>query len=332
MTTTSQNEIAALRLITTPHVGAKTTLKLLQLANRLDMPLDALLALPRRELVEISEGQIDYRIAALITQSNESELKRWADALDRHRCLVTCIGSPDYPRRILDRLGGDAPPVLFYRGLPPSRAGKMAAIIGSRHASAHGLEAARRIARALAQAEYDVISGYASGIDEAAHVGTLEVGGRTTAVLAEGILGFSLKRSLRAAPSDENHLRAISQFAPFERWSGRNAMARNALVCALADAVVVVESGESEPGKSSGAFEGAKAALQLGVPLFVLDPSESTVALPAHDRLIAAGGIKVSQDDVAYRIQAHPYDSALTTLSEGHADSNLLDSQLKLPL
>ena len=63
---------------------------------------------------------------------------------------------------------------------------RAAAVVGTRRASADGLEVARALGRGLAAAGVTVVSGMALGVDSAAHAGALESSGRTVAVLAGG--------------------------------------------------------------------------------------------------------------------------------------------------
>ena len=90
------------------------------------------------------------------------------------------------------------PPVLYIRGEVPAEPG--IAIVGSRKADAYGREAADLFARTLAAAGVTVVSGFAQGIDAAAHRSALAApGGRTVAVLGCG-LGVDYPRGTRAWP------------------------------------------------------------------------------------------------------------------------------------
>ncbi|MBQ9198456.1 MAG: DNA-processing protein DprA [Clostridia bacterium] len=80
----------------------------------------------------------------------------------------------------------DPPHALFLRGSPAADE-RSVAIVGSRRDTRYGRTQAKKIARELAAAGITVVSGLARGIDTAAHEGALEAGGRTVAVLGNGI-------------------------------------------------------------------------------------------------------------------------------------------------
>lgn len=106
---------------------------------------------------------------------------RQIEALNAH---LLFYGEKDYPASLLPI--DDPPDVLFVRG-DLSRIERAVAIVGSRRASRYGFSQARRIARDLAAQGVTVLSGLARGIDAAAHLGALDAGGHTVAVLGSGI-------------------------------------------------------------------------------------------------------------------------------------------------
>jgi DNA processing protein len=204
---------------------------------------------------------------------------------------VVHLGHPAYPPPALARLRNEAPPLLFCRGRVDLLSAPSVAVVGARHADARALAIAERLGKGLARQGWNVLSGYAAGVDDRAHLGALRAGGTTTLVLSMGILRFTPRASLRENSGDDERWLVISQFAPEIGWQARLAMTRNDLVCALAEAVVVVASGVPTPEKASGTFAAGLTALRLGVPLFVVRPEAlGPEPPPGNAELLARGG------------------------------------------
>lgn len=170
-----------------------------------------------------------------------------------------------YPHRLLDVLGSDAPPVLFVIGNIDLASRSAVGFCGSRKASEKGLKVARDAAAMLAAEGIVLVSGYASGVDLAVHRSSLEAGGTTIFVLAEGILHFRAKRDVAPLLTAENHL-VVSEFPPGLPWLARSAMQRNRTIIGLSDAMIVIES-----GLTGGTYACGEATLECGRPLFVAD-------------------------------------------------------------
>jgi DNA processing protein len=79
----------------------------------------------------------------------------------------------------------DPPPAVFVNGALPDTVS--VALVGSRKASATGMETARALGLALSERGVCVVSGLALGVDAAAHEGAVEAGGPTVGVLGCGI-------------------------------------------------------------------------------------------------------------------------------------------------
>ncbi len=200
---------------------------------------------------------------------------------------------PDFPRRLRileEKLA--LPALLYVRGNVALLEQPGAAIVGKRQAGEDALAAAAALAAGLAARGANVVSGYAAGIDSAAHAAALRAGGTTTLVLAEGLHRFQTRPELQEHLAVDNIL-VVSQFAPDARWAAFQAMARNRIVAALSDALVVVISGPERDAdrRMSGSFNAARAAFQLGIPVFAAAPACFSCPAEGNRELIRRGAV-----------------------------------------
>jgi DNA processing protein len=180
----------------------------------------------------------------------------------------------------------EMPPVLFHRGrLKDGEVG--VSVVGSRQASAQGLEIARSVAAGLADREITVIAGLAKGIDTAAHQAALDAGGRTVAVIGTGITQSypAENKELQARIADEGLV--ISQFWPDAPPTKHSFPMRNAVMSGFGRATIVVEAGEH-----SGARIQARKAVGHGRPVILTDLVVAANKWPAD--LIGEPGVHVA--------------------------------------
>lgn len=210
---------------------------------------------------------------------------------------VTIIGLDDdrYPKSVLQSMGDNAPAILYCKGHLPLLNQKSISIVGARDVGEFEVSITKSIASKLAESGFNVTSGYAKGVDTSAHLGALEAQGTTTMILSFGTNHITIKRELKEVIREKSIL-FVSQFAPHEKFSGQNAMARNKLVCAMSEAIVVIKSGPERDGsgKMSGTFDAGKSALNMGVPVFILSPQLLRPAAQGNIDLIKLGGIEFS--------------------------------------
>jgi len=176
---------------------------------------------------------------------------RVLESATRQGLRWVCPGDDEWPARLHDlslvgdvaRRGG-TPAGLWARG-PRAAAekGRMAvAVVGARASTEYGNEVAGEIAAELAEAGVSVISGAAYGIDAAAHRGALAVRGPTAAVLACGVdVAYPRGHDAMLARIAEQGI-ILSEAPPGDHPTKVRFLARNRLIAALADAVVVVEA------------------------------------------------------------------------------------------
>ena len=213
--------------------------------------------------------------------------QRIADGLERNGVKIVFFNDETYPNKLKLSLGTKCPPFLFYKGNFDLINKSSVGFCGSRNASLKGNTIARDCASQLANCDVVVISGYAKGVDMAAHKAALMNSGETIFVLAEGILTSTRKKDVRDWLTSENHL-FISQFLPEMDWHAGNAMKRNSVIIGLSDAMILVESGEA-----GGTFAAGNETLSLNHPLFVIDFAQPEVSAKANPFFISKGGIPI---------------------------------------
>lgn len=197
--------------------------------------------------------------------------------------------SAKYPKKLISFRGKDAPYLLYYKGNFDILKRKSIAFSGSRKASKYSLGKTRKIAKALSDAGYNIVSGFANGVDMAAHVGALEGKGTTTVVLSNGILKFQdnkLKDRLKNLEIIGNdRMLVISEYPMNMPWFAHNAMNRNWTIASLAEKVFIIES-----EMDGGTFAMGDLCLKQKKPLYVLSFNENEKLPKGNSYFLERGG------------------------------------------
>lgn len=181
------------------------------------------------------------RAAALRVEADELDV---AELWRRHRSVSVVVrGDPAMPERLADDI--DPPQVLFAQGDLSVVEGPTVAIVGTRRCTPGGAELAHDIGRTCSAAGARVISGLAVGIDTAAHAGALDAGegaAPPVAVVGSGldVVYPARSRALWRAVAEAGVV--LSEYPLGTSPARWRFPARNRLVAALADVVVVIES------------------------------------------------------------------------------------------
>lgn len=280
------NNLAVLQFFIAKGVGDSTLHRLASLCRNGNCSPEDILAMSTSDMAD------KLRLQSHVTEEvrNSAEAASiLADDLLQNGIKVIWISDKEYPTRVRAVLGKDAPPVLFAKGNLDLLSTSQLAVgfCGSRKASEKGIGITAACSRQLACKDICVVSGYASGVDMAAHHSALESGGATIFVLVEGILRFKIKQEISGLLTKDNHL-VISQFPPRMSWISHNAMRRNATIVGLSDAMILVES-----GLEGGTFAAGQEALKRHHPLFVVDFAKPDASAEANPYFIKQGGIRI---------------------------------------
>ncbi|MGQ3002530.1 MAG: DNA-processing protein DprA [Hydrogenophaga sp.] len=191
---------------------------------------------------------------------------------------VVSRADAEYPRRLKVRLREDAPAVIYGCGDMALLESGGLAVVGSRHVDDSLIDYTMAVGRLAARAGRTLVSGGAKGIDQAAMRGALEAGGKVSGVLADSLEKTTMNREHRNLLLD-GQLVLISPYDPSAGFNVGNAMQRNKLIYALADASLVVSSDLNKGGTWTGAVEQLD-KLKL-VPVYVRSTGEPSAGLDA---------------------------------------------------
>ncbi len=233
------------------------------LGNQRSVP--DLLGADASELIEMCQSVVDgERVKRLLGRGFllSQAIEQW----QARSIWVVSRSDAHYPQRLKMRLKEHAPPLLYGCGDETLLDSGGLAVVGSRHVDDALVAYTENIGRLAAQARCTVVSGGARGIDQAAMRGALMEEGRVSGILSDSLERAALIREHREVLMDKR-LVLISPYDPAAGFNVGNAMQRNKLIYALADAALVVSSDFEKGGTWAGAVE------QLGkwsfVPIYV---------------------------------------------------------------
>ncbi len=222
-----------------------------------------------------AEAVLEASLEALIPLCSRSKalaVQHWAERFDlprelalleRHRAQYVIEGDALYPA-LLSQIH-DAPVGLYWQG-PVQCSARCVAIVGTRRAGAYGRKIAREFAAELARLDITVVSGLAAGIDAEAHVAALDAGGRTVAILGNGLDLVYPRENAQLFSRMREEAAVVSEFY-FGRVADRQSFPqRNRIVSGMSDAIVVVESGEKGGSMITAKFAAEQGRTVCAVP------------------------------------------------------------------
>jgi len=234
-----------------------------------------------------------YQVPTVVSETSIDELLRGVRSLpaDQHSRLLAPT--------MFEGVGAPREATLYYAGDSSLLRCKNVAIVGSRKASIRGSERAGFLASELTKRGVVVTSGLAEGIDTASHLGAIEAGGRTIAVIGTPLdKAYPANNWALQERIWREHL-LISPFragAPVFKSSFPH---RNRVMAALSDATVIIEASDT-----SGSLHQAAECLRLGRWLFIAESLVRSTLLTWPSRFLnnsnEAGKVKVLRtvDDV----------------------------------
>ncbi len=268
----------------TPGIGPRAAAKLLERFGS----ADAVYSATRSELeqLRLPPEAVDAIIARELRSDAEAEI----ESVKRLGGDILLLDDGVYPSSLREIY--DPPIVLYVKGAWSECLDQPCiGVVGSRRCSTYGQNSASMLARDLAGRGITIVSGFARGIDAAAHRGALEAGGRTIAVLGTGIDEIYPRDHAKLAAEILAHGGAlVTQFPLKTPPVSENFPYRNRIISGLSLGIVVVEAAEN-----SGSLITARLAIEQNRDVFAVPGNITSRNSFGTNYLIKGAGAKLVQ-------------------------------------
>ncbi len=227
----------------------------------------------------------------------------WLEKSKNHHLLTW--NCPNYPRLLKEI--ADPPVVLYAKGQLACLERPTLAIVGSRNPSITGSDNAKQFAKELATYPLTIASGLALGIDAQAHIGCLEVGGQTIAVLGTGIDCIYPRRHVQLAEQIITNGLLLSEFPLKSPPIAGHFPRRNRIISGLSLCILVIEA-----AVKSGSLITARMALEQNRDVLAIPGSiHNPLARGCHYLLQQGAKLVTSVNDVLEELRIRPYMMAI---------------------
>ena len=290
----SNETISLIHLNLIQGVGLKTVQVLRDVFGSAERALQAT-ADELRRIDGFSPALCDLLVRKPVLYPIERELK----LINEYGCQVLTLYDDAYPQHLKQI---DTPPlVLYVKGELTPEDSLSVSLVGSRNAKDYGRKVSYRLSYQLAQRGLTIVSGFAKGIDTAAHRGALEAGGRTIAVMGNGLGVIYPAANRNLVEKIEASGALISEFPIGVKPKARNFPRRNRIISGLTLGTVVVEA-----SNRSGALITASLAAEQGREVFAV-PGEIFSELSTGTHKLINNGAKLinTVDDLLNELPQH---------------------------
>ena len=211
---------------------------------------------------------------------NSFNPEKYFEDLAKKKVGFVTLLDKDYPENLS---GVDARPVvLYYKGILKPKETNLVAIVGTRKMTSYGREVTEKFAGELAGFGVTIVSGLARGVDTVAHKAALGAGGRTIAVLGNGLdTTYPPENEVLAREIVKRGGAVVSEYPLGYPALPVNFANRNRIISGLSLAIIVVEGAEksgtlltathaAEQGRTVFAVPGPITSPMSAAPLFLL--------------------------------------------------------------
>lgn len=227
------------------------------------------------------------KITKFLTSLDIGVYERQLNSISKSGVKIISYDNPSYPRSL--KLIDDPPLVLFMKG-NVSNFNNCASIVGTRKPSDLSRIKAREISRDLAINGYVVVSGLALGIDTEAHIGAIETGGKTMAILPSNINDIYPSSNRELSYEIVMNGALISEISENAKFHKGRYITRNRITSGISNCVIVIECHDN-----GGTLRQVEMSIKQGRKTYVLTPIEENANVnEGYMKLIKMGATPFS--------------------------------------
>lgn len=228
-------------------------------------------------------GFDDESIYEITNPKYRKDLDKYVDYMVKNNIRIVTFFDERYPKKLKEIY--DKPMVLYAKGNLELLEKKCVAIVGSRNCSYYGKTVAQNLSYNLSKENICIVSGLAKGVDSISHKSALDAGGSTIAVMGCGLdYIYPYENKDLYERILENNSLIVTEYIIGTKPERLNFPARNRIISALSDAIVVVEATEK-----SGALITAEFGLEHGKDVFAVPGNITSDNSKGTNKLIKDG-------------------------------------------
>ncbi len=220
---------------------------------------------------------VEYR-----AKYNDFSFDTFEKYLIKNNVHYVTIQSQFYPSKLLNL--NQPPLILYYKGDFSLIDSKCLAIVGTRNPTFYGKDITQKFAKDLTDAGFTIVSGLSTGVDKISHETALDNNAKTIAVLGNGF--EKMYPAININLSKEIALKGllITEYYPTYQARSYSFPARNRIIAALSDGVLITEAAQK-----SGSLYTKDFALELGVEVFSVPGNVTSLKSVGTNNIIKFG-------------------------------------------
>lgn len=232
--------------------------------------------------MDLPSELIKSALTAFYDQQAEAKITRI-----KKQCQIISFFDQMYPQKLREIYR--PPLILFAQGNLKLLQENVITIVGSRQATDYSQLVLNKIVPQLVKSNFVIASGLAMGVDVMAHSATLNNGGKTIAVIGNGLNHFYPERNSQIQRQIINEGLVLSEYLPDTPPRPFRFPERNRILAGIANSVIVTEAKEK-----SGSLITANIALQENRNIYAVPGPINSQLSTGPNKLIEAGATPIT--------------------------------------